>query len=597
MRTIFFWLTLCLAAVAVTSATYAAQKRNISIGTGGVKGLYYPTGGHICSVVNEKRARHGIRCSADSVNEPSDDRGSISNLQNLRAGQLEFGIAQSVWHYHAYKGTTRFFKDNGPFRKLRSVFALHAQPVTLIVRRNAGIKSATDLQQKRVNIGPAGSGTRGGWNVLQSAFGWSRHDFKHQSDLRAGDAANALCRGEIDAMIYISSHPSALTKQVLTKCKAQLADISGPAIDRLVSQSSFYRPARILRGFYNNRKDVHTFGVGATLVTNADVPEDIVYNVVKSVFDDLAAFRKRHPMFVNLDPREMIKDSLTAPLHRGAKRYYAERGWIKAPELLVDNATNNPEVQTSAGNSAKQKTRRPADATEKRVALVIGNSKYQNVTALKNPKHDAKALSGVLESIGYEVELKQDLSGEGLRKALSRFARKASQADIAAIYFAGHGMEMNGENFLIPVDAQLSSDTDLEFEAVKLTSVMRAVGGAKKLRLIMLDACRDNPFAAKMQVASGATRAVTRGLARVEPAADNVLVAYAARAGTVAMDGAERHSPFAKALLEFLPQTDLEVRLLFGKVRDAVRRDTNNQQVPYTYGTLGGDELYIGSSQ
>lgn len=234
-----------------------------------------------------------------------------------------------------------------------------------------------------------------------------------------------------------------------------------------------------------------------------------------------------------------------------------------------------------------------AQQTEKRAALVIGNSAYQHTRALPNPGNDAEAVAKLLGEIGFEaVALKLDLDYRALREAVRAFGQAAREADVALVYFAGHGLEVAGENYLVPTDARLERDTDLEYEAVTLASVLNAAAGARRLRVVILDACRNNPLGERIALKAGTTRSVTRGLARIEPTGD-VLVAYAAKAGTLAEDGNGRHSPFAEALLKHLPTPGLDVRLVFGKVRDHVLAATRQKQEPYTYGSLPGDVVAL----
>jgi len=299
----------------------AADQRFISIGTGGVTGVYYPTGGAICRLVNKMRKETGIRCSAESTG------GSIYNINTIRAGELEFGVAQSDWQYHAYNGTSKF-AEKGKFEKLRAVFSVHPEPVTIIAHDNSGVKNITDLKGKRLNIGNPGSGTRGTWEVLEKALGWSRSDLALAAEMKSAETGAAVCDGKIDAYFWLVGHPSALTQESLASCASHLVNAMGPAIDKLVADNSFYRKAVIPAGMYNNKEDINTFGVGATFVTSADVPDDVVYTVVKAVFENFDQFKKLHPAFANLKPEEMIKDSLSAPLHPGAVKYYKEKGWM-----------------------------------------------------------------------------------------------------------------------------------------------------------------------------------------------------------------------------------------------------------------------------
>ncbi len=299
----------------------AQEKRYISIGTGGVTGVYYPTGGAICRLVNKSYKDTGIRCSAESTG------GSIYNINTIRSGELDFGVAQSDWQYHAYNGTSKF-ADKGPFKDLRAVFSIHPEPVTIIARDDSGIKNLPDLRGKRVNIGNPGSGTLGTWEVIEKTMGWNRSDLALAAQMKSSETGAALCDNKIDAYFWLVGHPSALTQETLASCPSHLVNAWTPEIQKLVEETPYYRKAVIPAGMYNNDEDITTFGVGATLVTRADVPEEVVYTLVKSVFENFDQFKKLHPAFANLKPEEMIKDGLSAPLHPGAIKYYKEKGWM-----------------------------------------------------------------------------------------------------------------------------------------------------------------------------------------------------------------------------------------------------------------------------
>ncbi|MCZ4272506.1 TAXI family TRAP transporter solute-binding subunit [Maritalea porphyrae] len=304
----------------LSGASIAQEQRIISIGTGGVTGVYYPTGGAICRLVNKNRATHKIRCSVESTG------GSVYNINTIRAGELEFGVAQSDWQYHAYNGTSKF-EEQGPFTDLRAVFSVHPEPFTVVARADAGIKNFEDLKGKRVNIGNPGSGQRGTMDVVLDALGWTTGDFALASELKASEQAQALCDNKIDAMIYTVGHPSGSISEATTSCDSVLVNVTGEAIDKLIADNAFYRTATIPGGMYRgNPDDVTTFGVGATFVSSAAVADDIVYEVVKAVFDDIDGFRGLHPAFANLDPKQMAKDGLSAPIHDGAAKYYSENG-------------------------------------------------------------------------------------------------------------------------------------------------------------------------------------------------------------------------------------------------------------------------------
>jgi hypothetical protein len=232
-----------------------------------------------------------------------------------------------------------------------------------------------------------------------------------------------------------------------------------------------------------------------------------------------------------------------------------------------------------------------ADA-QSRIALVIGNSSYQKVTHLANPAHDAEDVAAALTRLGFEVKTVIDADFEGLRRALLEFGRRVLGADMAVFYFAGHGVEIDGNNWLLPTDVDLKSDADARTEAIGLQSVMQTVATARTLGLVILDACRNNPFQSSMKRIATPRSVHLLGLAPVEPA-DNVLVAYAARDGTVAADGAGRNSPYAGALLKHIETAGLEVDFLFRNVRDDVMAATNDEQQPFVYGSLSSDAIYL----
>jgi hypothetical protein len=231
----------------------------------------------------------------------------------------------------------------------------------------------------------------------------------------------------------------------------------------------------------------------------------------------------------------------------------------------------------------------PAD---KRIALVIGNSQYMNVPRLYNVGSDATDVSAALERIGFKVTQVRNADYGQMRSALQKFGADADGADIALIYYAGHGIEVENKNYLVPVDARLESDRDVDFETISLALVEGAVSGAKTLRMVVLDACRNNPFAVEMALSSP-TRSIGRGLSAVEPAR-GVLIAYSAKGGSLAKDvGDGRNSPFASAFIEYLDDPGLDVGFMFRKISDAVMRSTDNQQEPFVYGRLPGDPVYL----
>lgn len=226
----------------------------------------------------------------------------------------------------------------------------------------------------------------------------------------------------------------------------------------------------------------------------------------------------------------------------------------------------------------------------RRVALLLGNADYSHVAKLANPANDARDIGAALERIGFTVMLRLDLDDGEMRRALRDFAKDATEADVSLIYYAGHGIEIDNTNYLIPVNAELKSDRDAEFEAIRLESVVEALSDARGLKIVLVDACRHNPFAVAM-AKSNATRSIGRGLARVEPS--GMLVGYSARGGTMALDGEGRNSPYAAALLQHLEEPGLELGKLFRKVRDTVQVLTAGVQEPFTYGSLPGEDVFL----
>lgn len=303
-------------------SAHAADTTFMSIGTGGVTGVYYPTGGAICRLVNKNRKEHGIRCAVESTG------GSIYNINTIKAGELEFGVAQSDWQFHAFNGTSKF--EGKQFKDIRAVMSVHPEPFTVLAAKDSGIKTFEDIKGKRVNIGNPGSGQRATMEVVMKAFGMKKEDFSLATEYKGSEMAKQLCDGNIDVMIYTVGHPSAAIKEAMTTCSPVLVPVTGAPIDKLVADNPFYRKATIPAALYaGTEKDIETFGVGATLVTSAKVPEKVVYTTAKAVMKNIDDFKKLHPAFANLDPKQMVKDGLSAPLHKGAEKAYKELGLMK----------------------------------------------------------------------------------------------------------------------------------------------------------------------------------------------------------------------------------------------------------------------------
>jgi len=322
MKTFAFTLGAAVAAALLAPAAFAQQKY-MTVGTGGVTGVYYAAGGAICRLVNKDRAKHGIRCSVESTG------GSVFNVNTIKAGELDLGVAQSDVQYNAAKGQGQF-KEAGAYGDLRAVMSLHPEPFTVLARKEVGAKNFSDLKGKKVNVGNPGSGTRASMEELLAAMNWKLTDFALASELKADEHGPALCDGKIDAFFYGVGHPSANIQDPTTTCGAKLVGITGAAVDKLVKEKPYYAYASIPGGLYpGNPDETKTYGVLATLVSSSKVPADTVYVVVKAVFDNFEEFKKLHPALANLKPEDMVKNGLSAPLHEGAARYYKEKGWIK----------------------------------------------------------------------------------------------------------------------------------------------------------------------------------------------------------------------------------------------------------------------------
>jgi TRAP transporter TAXI family solute receptor len=323
MRTQALFVAALGAAFALPAGVAQAQQKYITIGTGGVTGVYYAAGGAICRLVNKDRKVHNIRCSVESTG------GSVFNINTIKAGELDMGVAQSDVQFNALKGVANF-KDAGAWGDLRAVFSLHPEPFTVLSRKEANIKSFTDFKGKRFNVGNPGSGTRASMEELLAAMAWKMSDFALAAELKADEHGPALCDGKIDGFFYGVGHPSANIQDPTTTCGAKLVSLTGPAVDKLVKERAYYARATIPGGLYpNNPQATETYGVLATFVSSSKTSPDSIYAVTKAVFDNFDEFKKLHPALANLKPESMIKDGLSAPLHDGALKYYKEKGWIK----------------------------------------------------------------------------------------------------------------------------------------------------------------------------------------------------------------------------------------------------------------------------
>jgi TRAP transporter TAXI family solute receptor len=315
---------ICAAATAgliALASPAQAQQHFITIGTGGVTGVYYAVGGAICRLMNKDRKTHGMRCSVESTG------GSAYNANTIKAGELEFGMVQSDVQFNSWKGLGAF-KDNA-FPDMRAVFSVHPEPFTVLSRKEVAVTKFEELKGKRVNVGNPGSGTRNSMDELLAALGWKLSDFSLASELKADEHGPALCDGKIDAFFYGVGHPSANIQDPTATCGAKLVTITGSAIDKLVSEKPYYAKVEIPAIYSGNPQPTPTYGVLATLVTSAKAPDDVVYLLTKSVFENFSEFKGLHPAFANLEHLRMVKDGNSAPHHPGAAKYYKEKGWLQ----------------------------------------------------------------------------------------------------------------------------------------------------------------------------------------------------------------------------------------------------------------------------
>ena len=305
----------------VAGSAIAADQQFVTIGTGGVTGVYYPTGGAICRLVNKGRKEHGIRCSVESTG------GSVYNTRTIRAGELDFGVVQSDVQAAGLNGTGAF-ADDGAYPELRALFSVHPEPMHVMARADSGITDVDSMKGKKVNIANPGSGTRVLAETLMKYSGLSADDFALAAELKSSEQAAALCDGKIDATIWAAGLPNGSSQEATSSCEVKIIPLSGENIDNLLAENSAYAAATIPGGMYpGNADDIPSWGPKATFVTSANTSDEVVYAVVSAVFENFDAFKKLHPAFGRLKESEMIVDGLTAEIHPGAMKYYKERGW------------------------------------------------------------------------------------------------------------------------------------------------------------------------------------------------------------------------------------------------------------------------------
>jgi len=327
MRRLFMWTVFICSVVflytGLNLSEVQAKTKFVTIGTGGITGVYYPTGGAISRVINQKRKEYGIRCTVESTG------GSVFNVNSVMSGDLDFGIVQSDRQYQAWNGKAEW-KEKGPQKDLRAIFSIHPEAITLVAAEDSGIRSIRDLKGKRVNIGNPGSGQRQNSIDALTAAEIDYEKDLHVEQVKAAEAPGLLQDGRIDAFFYTVGHPSGAIKEA-TAGRRKVRIIPIEDIETLIAKYPYYAPATIPIKFYPgavNKKDIPSFGVKATFVTSAKVPDEVVYAITKEVFDNLERFKELHPAYGGLTKEKMLQ-GLSAPLHPGAIKYYKEAGLMK----------------------------------------------------------------------------------------------------------------------------------------------------------------------------------------------------------------------------------------------------------------------------
>ena len=292
----------------------------ITIGTGGVTGTYYPTGGAICRLVNKYKKDTKIRCSVESTG------GSVYNINTIKNGELDFGIVQSDVVYQSHTGTKKF--EGKKIEKVRSVMAIYPELFTLVTRKDANIAGIMDIKGKRINLGNPGSGNESTALAMFDALGIKKSDLAFAGALKAAEMPDALRDNKIDGYFYMVGHPTANIKDASNSVDVKITPITGSKIDSFVKANPYFAQADVPGGMYKgNESGTPTFGVKAVLVTSTDVSDKAVYTVVKAILENFDAFKKLHPAYANIT-KESLLDGLSAPMHEGAKKYFKEAGLL-----------------------------------------------------------------------------------------------------------------------------------------------------------------------------------------------------------------------------------------------------------------------------
>lgn len=316
----FFTLTLII--ISAVGITQNDTSRVITIGTGSTRGVYHPVGTAVCNLINRDYSQHGIRCLVDETS------GSVANLDGLRSGELDIGLSQSDQEHNAYRGIGPF-AGKGPDKDLRNLFSTHSESFTVLARADSGIENFDDLKGKRVNVGNPGSGQRATMEALMEAKDWTFDVFSEVSELEPDQQSQALCNNQVDATIYTVGHPNRSILEATIVCDSRIVQVADPIVDKLVQDNAYYTHEIIPGGIYRgNYEDIKTFAVRAMVVSSTNTPVETIYQVVKSVFENLDEFKRAHHVLGNQTRESMIIESSHVPLHEGAHDYFKEVGLL-----------------------------------------------------------------------------------------------------------------------------------------------------------------------------------------------------------------------------------------------------------------------------
>jgi TRAP transporter TAXI family solute receptor len=311
-----------IAALALQACTLVQYRPDVAIATGRPGGVYLPLGDSICRLFNLDVAQRGLRCAAFV------SQGPVANIESLRDSQVDVAVVQSDALADAISGAGPF-TSSGPDKALRVMFTGQTEAFTIVARRELGIRAATELRGKRINLGSPGSGERVSMERVLAALGFAPADFAATRELPLAQQHDAFCANDLDAIVYTVGHPNGFVEDAIRTCGGVLVDVSGPQIERLLTRHPEYSRSLIPGGTYaSNPEAVATLGVRTTIITTARLPDAVAYEITKALFDNIDDFRRLHPAFATLLPRDMVPTAVAVPVHTGAARYFRERGWL-----------------------------------------------------------------------------------------------------------------------------------------------------------------------------------------------------------------------------------------------------------------------------